>query len=363
MVAARVLLFTNSARRNGGAGYELGLSALQESGEIGGFHATSGRELMKDHGRQAPEALARMIRECAADIVVVFSPFYFTTTDAQWEDLLAALTGRTVLYWEGDPWGRGKPITRAMSRWLSRADMVFAVAGPPSSGLLRRHGARHVCLIPHVYSQVHFANAEAVWEPIPAPAVDCVMIASNSTRTRIPIPTLTGLPGGLPRYRLGWHLTHDRGRESRVYGFGWPRGWHVEPCEFDQQTTVVRGARVSANWDNYPRLASYTSDRLAISMLAGRPHVSTRHPAMELFPGADEGVYFESSVGDILHRVDEMLARGDEEINRLGRAAWSWVRFRLSERELMRHMLAAACEDVAPVRMDPWRSLSTADSA
>ena len=81
---------------------------------------------------------------------------------------------------------------------------------------------------------------------------------------------------------------------------------------------------------------------------------------MELFPGEALGVFFETSVGSILDRVDEVLSRGDDEINRLGESAWSWVRHRLSDRELMRHMLSAVLDDVAAVRMDPWLSLSTA---
>jgi hypothetical protein len=84
---------------------------------------------------------------------------------------------------------------------------------------------------------------------------------------------------------------------------------------------------------------------------------------MELFPDENLGVFFENSVGNILDRVDEVLSRGDDEINRLGEAAWSWVRFRLSDRELMRHMLSAVLDDVAPVRMDPWQSLSTSGMA
>ena len=363
MTAARVFLFTNSGRPNGSAGYEQGLSVLEASGEIGEFRSASGRELIRDFGKRAPNVLATLIRESSAEIVIVLSPFYFTSTDDQWQELLTVLAGRTVVYWEGDPWGRGKPINTTMSRWLSRADIVFAVAGPPNSGLLRRHGARHVNLIPHTYSQAHFAAAEAAWSPITAPALDCVMIASNSTRTKVPIPGLTGMPGGLPRFRLGWHLTHNQERNSQIFGFGWPRKWGVRACEFDQQTSVIRTARLSVNWDNYPRLAAYTSDRLAISMLAGRPHVSTKHPSMELFPDDQLGVFFESSVGDILRRVEQVLALGDDEMNRLGEAAWSWVRFRLSDRELIRHMLSVALDDVAPVRMDPWQSLSTEGTA
>jgi hypothetical protein len=84
---------------------------------------------------------------------------------------------------------------------------------------------------------------------------------------------------------------------------------------------------------------------------------------MELFPDEQLGVFFESSVGDILRRVDHVLTLGDDEMNRLGEAAWSWVRFRLSDRELIRHILSVALDDVAPVRMDPWQSLSTAGTA
>ena len=84
---------------------------------------------------------------------------------------------------------------------------------------------------------------------------------------------------------------------------------------------------------------------------------------MELFPDENLGVFFEQSVGDILERVDRLLALGDDEINRLGEAAWSWVRFRLSNRELIRHMLSVAVDAVAPVRMDPWQSLSTTGTA
>ena len=356
-MSTEVLLLNNSSRALGSAGYEDALAALQETGEISRFRSVSGRQLLMEHGDQAPDRLIALMRESPAEIVLILSPFYLQTTQQQWEQVLDCLGHRLVVYWEGDPWGRGKPITTAMSNWLSRADLVFSVAGKPQTTSLRAHGARRIFLVPHTYSQVQFATAEQTWEPVPATGPACMMVASNHTRTRIPIPGLTGLPGGFNRYRLARTLARRWDREAELFGSGWPQRWGIGPCAFDQQAELIRTARVTANWDNYAHLASYTSDRLAISMLAGRAHVSTRHPAMDLFPGAHEGVFFEGSVREVVHRVEELLDAGEEELNRLGQAAWSWARFRLSDRCLIRHMLSIARESIAPVRLDPWESL------
>jgi hypothetical protein len=98
---------------------------------------------------------------------------------------------------------------------------------------------------------------------------------------------------------------------------------------------------VSANWDHFPGHESYTSNRLPISLLAGRAHVTTRHPGLDWVPDEAAGLFLEQTPSAVLNRTRELVAAPIEESLRLGAAGHQWVRERLSNREAARFMIGA----------------------
>jgi len=126
---------------------------------------------------------------------------------------------------------------------------------------------------------------------------------------------------------------------------------------FDRQTDEIRRGRISANWDHFPRMPDYGSDRLAISLLAGRPHVTTRHPGGEWLPGEDMGLFQEPSPKLVYERVANLLDVDPAITNRMGSAARRWALHRLSHREGARYILSRVLTDVAPPEDDPWANL------
>ncbi|MBK6762524.1 MAG: hypothetical protein IPG68_04265 [Micrococcales bacterium] len=289
----------------------------------------------------------RVVREISAsrcENVLVLS-MKSRVTDM--EGVSGALAGRRLLYWEGDPWGRGKRAPEEMKAWLSMADTVFSVGGHPQVELLNRAGAARVVGIMHTYDHVLFSAAEKGETPRRT-TCDVVFLGSNLTR----VPLISGLPGSWQRFDLVAGLRRDHGPRFLLGGAGWPRRWSVGRVPFGAQAAFLRRAEVVANWDHFPGTHAYTSDRLAVAMISGRVQVSTRHPEMDWLPGREAGLVLVASPSEVRRAVRSVLDAGDAP--ELGRYAHSWAKGRVSHREAVRFMLSTVWDHVEPPPADPW---------
>ena len=68
-------------------------------------------------------------------------------------------------------------------------------------------------------------------------------------------------------------------------------------------------ARISANWDHCPGRDGYFSNRLPISLFAGRPHVTTRPLNTGWLPGPECGLHLVDSITEAVDRVTDALER------------------------------------------------------
>jgi|GEM_PF-1093997 len=109
-----------------------------------------------------------------------------------------------------------------------------------------------------------------------------VVIVANHHR-----PGLRAMPGLRARKRFVDAAQERWGDRLALYGAGWAGSSARGPLAFDDQVRAVRSAWVSANWDHFPRVWGYHSDRLPISLAAGTVHATTLHPGFEeVFPRA-----------------------------------------------------------------------------
>ena len=352
MGGARVLVITNENSPGDAAGQIDAYRQLVGTGELAAFDAVSHRTSGTSTDDQTFRAVLDQVTAGHHDVVVIWSPGLFPGTRAKFTQLEEALGSRPLLYWEGDPWGKGKPITQQMTWWFRRADIVFSIGGQSQAQLYMAAGAKRVYHIAHTYCHLKFADAEA-HAPSPVTRGGVVVIGSNLPK----IPYLTGLPGSVGRRDLVKRLRNDRSLTLRLFGPGWPKGWSAGRIAFDRQAIEVRNGWVSANWDHYPLMPDYNSDRLAISLIAGRPHVTTRHPGGEWLPGEDTGLFQESSPRLVHDRVRNLLDLDPLVTYQLGLAAHAWARHRVSHREGARYILSQVLDEVARPPADPWANL------
>jgi hypothetical protein len=349
---ARVLLITNENSPGDADGQLDAYRRLVDTGEIAALEAVSHRTSGASTVDQTFRVVLDRIQSSHHDVVIIWTPGGFPNTPTQFDQLEEALGSRPLLYWEGDPWGKGKPITKQMNRWLRRADIVFSTGGSSQAQLYMAAGAKRVLHIVNTYCHLKFAEAET---NAPSPVTDSgvVVIGSNLAR----IPYLTGVPGSVGRRQLVSRLRNDRSLGLRLFGAGWPKGWSVGQIAYARQTNELRKARVSANWDHWPRTPEYSSDRLPISLIAGRPHVTTQHPGGEWLPGEDEGLFQEPSPRLVHDRVRRLLDLDPSVTYQMGVAAHSWARHRVSHREAARYVLCQVLDGVTPPPADPWAHL------
>ncbi len=349
---ARVLLITNELDRSARNGPIDAFELMATQGEVASVHVVSHAAGWVAPGHAVHVSVMNSIKESRPDVVVVWTKTRYPSTDRQKAELESALGARFVAYWEGDAWGRSKPTTSTAAWWMRRSNIVFSVAGPPQASSFVDLGAPAVQLIPHLYCHVQFAEAERT-EPNHQTRCDAVMIGGNYGR----VPGLTGMPGSFGRWQLAARMRMSLGKRFELHGPGWPRRWSSGPIAYPGQIEAIQKGRLTVNWDHFPMHQSYASDRLAISLLAGRPHVTTAHPNMTWTPNESVGLYQEPSPRLVQARSLELLDRDPHETLRMGVEGWKWTRFRLSNREGARFMLSRAIDGIAPPSMEPWTIL------
>ncbi|MCD9199484.1 hypothetical protein [Aeromicrobium wangtongii] len=114
---------------------------------------------------------------------------------------------------------------------------------------------------------------------------------------------------------------------------------------------------MSAIWDHYPSIPNALSNRMAISMLSGRPHVMTLHPKADWLSAIAPGVFMEGTVNDCANRVSQLLAMPPEQLARIGESAFEWARFRLDQRSLVRFITSSVSAEVVAPEGEPWSTL------
>jgi len=344
----RLLLITNELTAGAEYGFRDEFDRLWRDGLIDSYSAIAPRALAAQ-GADWMVDLHGMLRAQQPNVVLVLSPSAFALNRSTANAI--AECGAHLLYWEGDAWGRGKPMTAAMRSWAERSDVVFSVAGSPQTDEFIRLGARSARVILQTYCHVQFKEFEDCAPEDSLPSDDIAMIASSTARFGL----ISRVAGGTARVRAVRHLSRLRDLRMSVYGYRWNGAYARGPVAYGAQVGTIRRARISVNWDHFPSHANYSSDRLPISLLAGRVHVTTRHPGS--LPYATDALVEVSAVDTLADTVVSLLDLPWEELYERGRAGWEYARYRLSDREAARFILRAVDQRLPAPPSDPWLAL------
>lgn len=356
MKLPRILILTNSPSPNFHLGQVNGYELMVNSKELASVRSVSHREEFDQ--TSAFERVHSAVKENNYDIVLIWTPGMFPAKLEQFEKIIQAINGRPILYWEGDAWGKAgekKPVTKQMSWWMTHSEIVFSTVSEPHFSIFKELGARSIRHIPNTYCHFKFKKEER-YPPIPYPLndeVDFSIIASNTAR----IPGVTGTPGALRRWELITRVHFNSKYSNRIYGCKWPRGWSEGLLTYELQGQEIRKSKINLNWDNFDKYEDYSSDRLPIALLAGRPHVTTKHPGMLWLPTENIGLYQETSPKRVLKRGEELLSIDPKIRFKLGLEAHNWVVNRLSHREAARYIMSTFCEHIKKPTADPWGKL------
>jgi hypothetical protein len=326
------------------------------TGEIESCLFVAPREIAAARGSEAAlRHLEQVATEQRPNVVLVMAPWGHEH-EREWVRHLLALAGEpVVLCWDGDAWGRfTKPLRPSARVWLAESRTVFSVALGPQEKLLRRAGARCVRYIPNTYCHVKLREAEDVEADSPSIVYDTVLIGTRLAHWGL----VSRMPGAVARARLVARLQRSN-LKIAVYGEGWTGRGAMGVLPWHEQVVALRQGLTSVNWDHFPTYEGYASNRLAVSLLAARPHVTTAHSGMEWLPGERIGLFMERTTRDARRRVEELVARPQSELLALGAAAHAWTRDRISHRQGARYMLAEIDRSFLDrIPDDPWHRLA-----
>jgi hypothetical protein len=349
----RVLVITNENVIDSAPGQKEAIRILAEQNWIESVEFVS-HSLSKEIQRNY-DAVETAIANIQFDILLIWSPKNFPETRDRFEKLLHKLNGRPIYYWEGDPWvSTGiKSWTEQMKWWAQESQLIFTVAKEPHTAMFRSTSDARIFFIPQTYCHVQFKEAELTQPFSLRESNSVVMIGSQTAR----IPFVYGTPGSGIRFLSGITLKMRLGDDFQLFGSNWPRGFSAGKVDYAQQANLIRKFSLSANWDNFIHHESYVSDRLPISLLAGRVHVTSSHPGSNCYGSEDIGLVQVSGLGELHRRVDELRALDPLRLTQMGLEAHNWARNRFSHRESARFMFSKITNDVPSPQLEPWRDL------
>lgn len=349
----RLLMVTNERSAGSEYGFRDAFEQMLDRQEIEAYEAVAPAITAAAEGQSAAdEQLVEVARTTQPTVMLVLSPQALGHGPDLVRRVIEAAGRPTVLYWEGDSWHRwAKPVTAVMRAWLAQADIVFSVAREPQFSLLRNAGARDVQFVPQTYCQVQFGHIEnGIGAPVEEIEYDAVIIGSRLAHFGL----VSRVPGAAARASLVRRLVREDLRVA-AYGIGWRGRTAMGTVPYGRQVEAIRGGLLSVNWDHFPTYEGYVSDRLPISLLAGRVHVTTAHRELGWLPGPDAGLFFEDTVSAVVQRVKRLAAMPADEVIALGAAAHDWVKQRLSDREAARYMLGTIDQGLLTGLPDePW---------
>ncbi len=240
-----------------------------------------------------------------------------------------------IAYSEGDPFDRFyKRLNEPQRALYSESDVFFTIALGEGMRLfqeVRQH--------PHFYHSPNHVDRERFGD---APdestfrqrRYDAVMIGSIAYRLK----GLLKHPGSQERIAVARGLSRLFGDRFASFGRGWPKGTnHCGFLPFPEQRRMLRSARMSVIWENFPKHTFYFSDRLPISLSAAVPHITSWGEGYDVMFSNVPGLFLADSVNNALDIAMYLRGLPIEENIRLGMAARDWVLENLEARVVFRN--------------------------
>ncbi|MFD0527463.1 hypothetical protein ACFQ1I_09820 [Kitasatospora arboriphila] len=143
-----------------------------------------------------------------------------------------------------------------------------------------------------------------------------------------------------------------------MYGRGWRGHGARGLLPFAEQVPALQRSRISAGTSHYPDYPGNFSDRLPISLYAGRVHVTCRIPGAEWLPGPEAGLFLADTPRGAARLVRELLREDPAALHEAGLRGHRWVVERLTDEHALRHMLGHHIP-LPPPPADPWQAVAT----
>lgn len=328
-------------------GPRMAFEKLHEEGAFSAYQAYSYLvERKKAAGlREAQETLVEAARAFAPDVIFAQHINHAYPVDRVFMRRLKELPSRPrLVIHEGDPYNRWrKPIGASLAATFAEADIVVLVGLGSLADLALEAGARKIRFIPHSYDSRRFGTP---WTPTRTRKWDAVMIANCVNYRRIPG---VYLPGGRQRIQAADALHRVLGDRLAVFGIG--RGWSGKPyakgaLPFDDQVGAVRDAWMTVNWQQFPEISMYSSDRLSIGLACGVPHICNRQEGYAHVFDQIPGCYFVHSPREMRDVALYLLSLPVERRIEIGEQAAEYGRSHFEATVVYRDLVLALRDDL-----------------
>jgi len=352
-IKLRVMVITNEKTIDSAPGQKDAIELLVDKGFLESVSFVS-HSLSKNNDEDFNRVNSEL-QNSHFDILLIWSPNNFPKTRNQFESLIQKIKGRPIYYWEGDPWARSgiKSLTEQSKWWAAESQIIFSVAKEPHTTMFHSISTAKTVFIPQTYCHIQFGVQEVTQPPLLIHSKSVVMIGNQSAK----VPFLYGTPGSGVRFLVATSLKFRLGQDFYLYGKGWPSTIATGSVNYPEQAKLIRNYSMSANWDNFTHYESYASDRLPISLLAGRVHITSSHPGVNHYGGEDIGLTQVTGLREMHSKIDELRGLDPLKLSQMGLEAHNWAKHRFSHREAARFMFSHISNHIPRLQIQPWASL------
>jgi hypothetical protein len=96
---------------------------------------------------------------------------------------------------------------------------------------------------------------------------------------------------------------------------------------------------------------------LPISLLAGRPHITTKHPGENFYGNQDVGLIEVDSLSAALAACENLIQGDPADLTAQGLNAYHWSKNRFSHRQAGQFMISKVISEVPQPNSFPWSIL------
>lgn len=291
------------------------LARLHDNGQLSALEINSFRQA-------DPQIALREIFQQAErfqpDVILFTKIGVFPVTDDWFARLRALKSGPSIVYYDGDIYGRVfKRLNSSTQTMIRNADLVLVCGLGQNAESFKDAGAKKIRYLRHNASLRQFGEA---WSPTGVREFDVVVIGNRipprvALQARVPWGRM---PGAFERDELVRALGRTFGRRFAVFGSGWETFiGNQGPIPFERQHEALRRGWMSIGYDHFPETPFYFSDRLPIALMSGVAHLCHYHPGYDTMFQNGRELLWAHDVGGLVELAQVALSRGSAFLQRI----------------------------------------------
>lgn len=288
----KTLLFLNGSE-GWQTGIEDGFNYLQSQGVVTDLKWFYFEEFAKKtSSKRCMLKMIEIANEILPDLIVFFHIGKFSIKKDFLNELKGLASKPILVYDEGDMYGTwAKPITPSMKVLIKGTDIVSIRGFGKFYSSIARLNKNIIYTPNHVdIARFYKQNVSLISRKYP------ITFIGNRVKPII-LSTIRRMPGARGREKFVFELGKVFPKSFKLFGNGWRNFLGNQgPIDFQKQIEIIQESLITVDYEHYPNIPYFFSNRLPIALFSGTIYVCHYHQGFEnIFRNCDFIFFFKSN--------------------------------------------------------------------